>query len=519
MQTVAATALADFQAEDPVELSFKADEVLRIHNYPHEEPNAPGWYLAENAVGAKGIVPVSYVEVTYEDGEAEGEAGEYLDDEIRDGASDDQMFRGPFLPMGKGRMLADFVAEAEGEMSCHAGDLVELLRPAQGLPEGWLYARIGGAAGLVPETYVEPADEDGIGSTMGGAGDLSGLDLAGLETIGQSGDEYLDDGLDALEFGGGGVDAEHAGEGEIMIVLADFAAEDPKEMSCKAQELVRFVRRPPEALDWALCQRLQGGAEGLVPASYLRGADGQMVAGFTAEDAGEVSAPEGMKVWQAEPTPTSAAGWSLVVLETGEKGLVPESYVSWSGGAPPFGGGAAEERADWAAYGGELLEETDLEAEIEAAGGGGGGGGGDGGTESVSEWLAYTTVLVANADPSATLAAVALADFTAEAPVEMSIKAGERLALLTGVEPPRGWAIALRVGATDATTTKGLVPETYVQLTAFEALVSAPVAALGLSENDVVMVQPDRSTPDAWWVEGLPASSRRGRGLCRTLGT
>jgi hypothetical protein len=143
-------------------------------------------------------------------------------------------------------------------------------------------------------------------------------------------------------------------------------------------------------------------------------------------------------------------------------------------------------------------------------GGGGGGGGGDGGTESVSEWLAYTTVLVANADPSATLAAVALADFTAEAPVEMSIKAGERLALLTGVEPPRGWAIALRVGATDATTTKGLVPETYVQLTAFEALVSAPVAALGLSENDVVMVQPDRSTPDAWWVE---AREGRGAGL------
>ena len=61
MQTVAANALADFQAEDPVELSFKADEVLRIHNYPHEEPNAPGWYLAENALGAKGIVPVSYV--------------------------------------------------------------------------------------------------------------------------------------------------------------------------------------------------------------------------------------------------------------------------------------------------------------------------------------------------------------------------------------------------------------------------------------------------------------------------
>ena len=260
--------------------------------------------------------------------------------------------------------------------SPHKGFSVEFAEPGKGGPTPSEMVEMWESLLDDYDLAVYYLGQDGISSPMGGAGDLAGdlagLDLAGLETIGQSGEEYLDDGLDALEFGGGGVDAEHAGEGEIMIVLADFAAEDPKEMSCKAQELVRFVRRPPEALDWALCQRLQGGAEGLVPASYLRGADGQMVAGFTAEDAGEVSAPEGMKVWQAEPTPTSAAGWSLVVLETGEKGLVPESYVSWTGGAPPFGdsagaGGAGEDRADWAAYGGELLEEADLEAEIEAA--------------------------------------------------------------------------------------------------------------------------------------------------------
>jgi Ca2+-binding EF-hand superfamily protein len=65
-----------------------------------------------------------------------------------------------------------------------------------------------------------------------------------------------------------------ARRGEIMVVLADFAPEGAGEMSCKAQELVRFVRQPPEALDWALCQRLHDDAKGLVPASYLRRADG-----------------------------------------------------------------------------------------------------------------------------------------------------------------------------------------------------------------------------------------------------
>ena len=56
-----------------------------------------------------------------------------------------------------------------------------------------------------------------------------------------------------------------------------------------------------------------------------------------------------------------------------------------------------------------------------------------------------------------------------QAPVEMSIREGERLALLHGVEPPAGWAIALRVGASGEQTTKGLVPETYVTKVALQA--------------------------------------------------
>ena len=127
-----------------------------------------------------------------------------------------------------------------------------------------------------------------------------------------------DDGLDDIDFGGGGggMGAEHASGGEVMLVLADFGAEDAKEMSVAKHALLRFSHRPPEAPDWAMCARLHGSGEGLVPASYLRGADGVMLADFDAVDAGEASARSGMRVWQTEPTPSSAAGWSLVLLQS-----------------------------------------------------------------------------------------------------------------------------------------------------------------------------------------------------------
>ena len=144
---VPVTALADFEAEDPLELTIAQGEELHIFTTPAPE----GWLNAENKHGNKGLVPESYVAPM--DPPAGEDQGDDYDDDIRDGDSP-MMFSG-FMPMGSGRMLADFTAEAEGEMSCAAGDEIELLRPREGLPEGWLYARMGSQQGLVPETYVE----------------------------------------------------------------------------------------------------------------------------------------------------------------------------------------------------------------------------------------------------------------------------------------------------------------------------------------------------------------------------
>ena len=63
-----------------------------------------------------------------------------------------------FLPIGYGRMLAEFVAEHELEMSAKMGDVLKLYGPQQGmLPKGWLYARKlhSPESGLVPKGWVE----------------------------------------------------------------------------------------------------------------------------------------------------------------------------------------------------------------------------------------------------------------------------------------------------------------------------------------------------------------------------
>ena len=66
--------------------------------------------------------------------------------------------------------------------------------------------------------------------------------------------------------------------------------------------------------------------------------------------------------------------------------------------------------------------------------------------ESVSDWLADVMVLLAHAEEGVTLEAKVLADFEPEADVEMRLRRGETIALLQGVSPPDGWAVALRRG-------------------------------------------------------------------------
>ena len=50
-------ALAEFTAEDPIELSFAEGEALSVLDVASPE----GWLMARNAAGQQGLVPGTYV--------------------------------------------------------------------------------------------------------------------------------------------------------------------------------------------------------------------------------------------------------------------------------------------------------------------------------------------------------------------------------------------------------------------------------------------------------------------------
>ena len=115
---------------------------------------------------------------------------------------------GGFTVDGRGRMLADFVAEADGEMSVSAGEVVTLLMPAEGLPEGWLYGQLGNKEGLVPESYVERlgASESGSERVSGGLGFASDADSGMPDFDDDALGAAYDDAFGAdLSAGGGGM--------------------------------------------------------------------------------------------------------------------------------------------------------------------------------------------------------------------------------------------------------------------------------------------------------------------------
>ena len=268
------------------------------------------------------------------------------------------------------------------------------------------------------------------------------------------------------------------------IVRADFAAQHDAELSVSAGDVVWLLEPQPTSTfeGWTAVVHEDGAAEvrpGLVPTAYLEVATAMVAcATFDAEEDNELSMSEGQVVWRFAGA--EVEGWSEVLSGEGVRGLVPASYIEEAGGA------AADE------------------PEPEPA-------------ESVSEWLTDVMALLAHAEDGVTLEATALADFEPEADVEMRLRRGETIALLQGVAPPDGWAVALRRRSRGARPDKGLVPATYVELLPFEAVCAAAHGAFASGER--VRVDPRKSSAEAWWAskpaeaEGGKAAAEGGGGL------
>ena len=128
--------------------------------------------------------------------------------------------------------------------------------------------------------------------------------------------------------------------------------------------------------------------------------------------------------------PPGAEGWAAVLTDSNERGLVPAAYLRFNAAStappvagddtPPLGRASADLRdGDLRISDDDLaVDETDetdgvtdsIEVDGSAAGGGGGGDAAGAGSspaeaEAVSEWLAYTTVLLAQADDAVVSAA------------------------------------------------------------------------------------------------------------------
>ena len=335
-------------------------------------------------------------------------------------------------------------------------------------------------------------------------------------------------------------------------VLADFEAEMPGELTVSTQDEVLLVVGAPVSEGWSLV--IRGEESGLVPTSYVeplpqlssRAAPAIIRADFAAQHDAELSVSSGDVVWLLEPQPTSAfEGWTAVVHEDGaaeaRPGLVPTAYLEVATAMVACATFDAEEDNElsvsegqlvWRFPGAEVEGWSEVlsgegvrglvpasyieEAGAAAADGGAAEAGGETPAESVSEWLTDVMALLAHAEDGVTLEATALADFEPEADVEMRLRRGETIALLQGVAPPDGWAVALRRGSSKgARPDKGLVPATYVELLPFEAVCAAAHGPFASGER--VRVDPRKSSVDGWWAskqaEGGAAVAEGGGGL------
>ena len=151
------------------------------------------------------------------------------------------------------------------------------------------------------------------------------------------------------------------------------------------------------------------------------------------------------------------------------------------------------------------------------------------GVESAAEWLRYATSLLHQSvtDSATVLAAVALADFTAAAAVELSVRSEERLEVLhvtarrECAKLPSGWRVVQREKRNGdeedghgggGGMVKGLVPASYLRLLPFDARVRAASddGGLSLRVDDVVHVLTHAEAPTGMW--RVERKQERGRG-------
>ena len=428
------------------------------------------------------------------------------------------------LERGRAVMLGTFLSQGEGEMSAQEGEAVVLLQSQDVVPDGWELAAIGTRVGFVPASFMkelaeEPEPEPAAVPASFPSNPLltpdNEADADHSGTIDADEARALQDKLSPYLASAAAAAAAAVSEASaapppevleliVMDALSSFEPEDDDaEMRMRANERFLLLQPPSDASSgWAEVQPLSdedgSRAPGFVPFAFLQRApaDGAVISDFRGETAGEVSgARAGEAVWRIGPADASSNGWCMVLLASGVRGYVPEAYIEWgmqptqqdtqpAAVEPPPASPHREQQARVSFVDDEplTLAQAQLgyqpEAPLSSA---------DEGDDSPSpaspessdveqqqdEWIRDARRLISQAGSAPRKAAVALADFAAETPVDLAVEQGEKLWVCAGAEAPETWVIAERKAGAGDEAYRGLVPETFVSVVEEEAEVTA----------------------------------------------
>lgn len=384
--------------------------------------------------------------------------------------------------VGPCRVQKAFTAKTPEELSVSVAQLVEALAvDADEREDGWtLVVDLNGDRGLVPTSYLEQTQ-------------VSGSEVSKLEN-------------------------------KVIVgpcrVLEAFNAETPDELSVRANQLVEaLVADEAEREDgWTLVVA-SNGERGLVPTSYLEPAQVhhqqvfdfednddmfEVIETFSAEDEVELSVEEGEHVQRIKGE-ESSHGWTFVQNSLGAKGLVPSDYLrplpispkqpatdGLNGEHQPEGQCVAEANVKEAstppcseseAVPSQPIELCTAEAEAASA------------SPVLSECLVSGQVLEV------------LEQFSKENEVELSVRSGEHVKVVSAAEHDDGWTLVC-----NECGKQGLVPTTYLR-----SVPSSKPLPAGLTvevfevleqfdaENEVELTV--RSGQAVWLVEGTISSN------------
>eukprot|EP00933_Yihiella_yeosuensis_P024053 TRINITY_DN18659_c0_g1_i1.p1 TRINITY_DN18659_c0_g1~~TRINITY_DN18659_c0_g1_i1.p1 ORF type:complete len:996 (-),score=218.28 TRINITY_DN18659_c0_g1_i1:411-3314(-) len=302
--------LADFDAEAEGELTVREGQEIWI--VPEVMPD--GWTKVRNIRGEEGIVPTSYLALEGAAADATIGGGESL----RSGTGEANVLAEALVGVSAGdtcRIIMSFEAADASELSVMKGETVEVTDAAMH-DEGWSMVKNNqGQEGLVPTSYLQTTTGKGSEVASQAGSDFGQLAAGDCCQI-------------VKDFVAADPDELGVKEGQYVWILSNFdgwtRCVDEKSQEglvpTSYLEKVRTSSKNPAG---------DTPRSNFSAASVSRLAQFTVLADFHAEDPKELTVAEGQTVyaWPSSLDPAKVQDWTEVRSSTGEQGFVPTGYL------------------------------------------------------------------------------------------------------------------------------------------------------------------------------------------------